>query len=75
MRTPVAGDGGGVGMGIIPYLSFLSVPGKNQKLMLKGVEYEPSEEEGKCWKTFMNSLRTLLIRFYRLKNKQQNIYI
>ena len=43
-KTRVAGGGG---MGVIPdLLNFLSIPGENQKLMVKGMDCEPSEEEG-----------------------------
>lgn len=64
-----------VGVDVIAdLLRFLSVPGENQKLMLKGVECESSEEEGKTWKPFMGSLRTHLLRFCRLKNKQHLIF-
>lgn len=38
-------------MGVIPDLSFLSIAEENQKLIITGVECEPSEEEGKNWKS------------------------
>lgn len=37
-------------MGVIPDLSFLSIAGENQKLIITGMESEPSEKEGKNWK-------------------------
>lgn len=70
-RTEKLGTEAGVGIGVIPdLLSFLSISGENQKLMLKEVECEPSEEEGQSWKPFMDSLRTHLVRFCRLKNNK-----
>lgn len=37
-------------MGVILDPSFLSIAEENQKLVITGVECEPSGEEGKNWK-------------------------